>query len=165
MLACRNCRIALTADDGCSICTPIKKHLVQVGEQDDERPSLSEVGSEVVAELRYALRQMKRVTHDEKATSKDRILATAMVLKIGNTAAKVLEAARKLQTDGLAAVRNMSFIERAKLYIEWYTNLPPSYRNSIRDQQERFEAKANKALPAGTADAPEDPQDPADKPA
>lgn len=171
MLACRNCRIPVTAADGCAVCTPIKRHLVQVGEQDEERPSLSDVGSEIVAELRYALKQSKRVTHDESATAKDRILATALVLKIGNTAAKVLEAARKLQTDGLAAVRNMSFVERAKLFIDWYVHLPPSYRDNIRSQQEKFEERTNRALPhgeavpAGEVDATEDAQDRPDQPA
>lgn len=150
MLACRNCRVPLVAEAGCAICDPIRKHLVSIDETEDERPSLSDVGAEVVAELRYALRQAKVVHRDPEADPKLRLLATGAVLKIGNTAAKVLEAARKLQTDGLAAIRNMSFLERAELFITWYTGLVPPYRAAIRQKQEEFETRAAKALPEAT---------------
>lgn len=104
------------------------------------------MSSEIVSELRYALKQARTIARDEKADAKHRLGATALILKVGNTAAKVLEAARKLQTDGLAAVRNMSFIERAKLYIGWYAALPPPYRARIRSEQDKFEAGTNVPL-------------------
>ena len=147
MLACRNCRIPLHSTEGCAICLPIKTHLVTVDEDEESKPSLSEVGTEIVADLRYAARQARAVMKDDKLETKLRLDATARILKIGNTAAKVLEAARKLQTDGLAAVRNMSFLERAQLFIGWYTALPPPYRTQLRDRMSKFELDANKTVP------------------
>lgn len=147
MLACRNCRIPITSESGCAICEPLKKHLIQFDEDEESRPSLSEVGSEIVAELRYALRRARKTARDETADEKFRLAATGMILKVGNTASKVLESARKLQTDGLAAVRNMSFLERAKLFIEWYTALPPSYRAQLRDRMSKYELEQSKPVP------------------
>lgn len=149
ILACRNCRVPLTAENGCAICAPIKKHLVTVDESEDEKPSLSDVAAGVVSDLQYARRFATKVMRDDDADPKVRMDATARILKIGNTASKVLEAARKLQTDGLAAIRNMSFLERAELFITWYTALPPPYRSNLRSKMDEFEASTNKALPPG----------------
>lgn len=68
-----------------------------------------------------------------------------MVLCI-NALAKLLEAARKLQDDGISAVRNMSFLERAKLFVSWYADLPPSYRTQVRQQVEAYELEINKPM-------------------
>lgn len=146
-LACRNCRVAITAETGCAICAPIKKHLVAVDENEEDRPGLAEVGSSVVADLQYARKVASAIMRNESADPKTRLEATARILKIGNTASKVLEAARKLQTDGITAIKAMSFIERARIYIEWYADLPPPYRAQLRAQQDKFEAETNKALP------------------
>lgn len=153
MLACRNCRVPVHAADGCAICEPIKKHLVSVDEVEEDKPSLSEVGTSIVADLQYARKVASGIMRDDKASSKDRLEATARVLKIGNTASKVLEAARKLQTDGLEAVRNMSFLERAKLFITWYCELPPAYRAQLTERMQQFETDASKPkeLPVGEA--------------
>lgn len=153
MLACRNCRIPLHAETGCSICLPVKKHLVQVEESEEEKPSLSEVGAAIVADLQYARRVAARIMRNEDAENSDRLAATARILKIGNTAAKVLESARKLQTDGLQAVRNMSFIERAKLFVQWYVELAPPYRAQLRAKMDAFESNANRALEETTTSA------------
>lgn len=146
-LACRNCRVAILAETGCAICEPIKKHLVAVDENEDEKPSLSEVGSSVVADLQYARRVASKIMRDETVSVTDRLDATARILKIGNTASKVLEAARKLQNDGLAVIQTMSFIERAKIFITWYTELPPPYRVQLRDKMQAWEDDVRKALP------------------
>lgn len=122
----------------------MKAQLVNEGEDEGEKPSLSDVGSETVASLRYALRRANKVMRDERATEDQRGVATSQVLKIGNTAAKVLEAARKLQTDGLAAIRNMSFLERAELYLDWYVNLAPTYRTKILAKMHEHEANTAK---------------------
>lgn len=154
-LACRNCRIPLAAQGGCAICEPVKKHLVAVDEDEDARPSLSEVGAGVVADLNYARKVATKLMRDDKAEPKVRLEATARILKIGNTAAKVLEAARKLQTDGLSAVKAMSFVERAKLFIEWYTDLPPPYRAQLRAKMDEYEDHTSRALPEVPTALPE----------
>jgi hypothetical protein len=56
-----------------------------------------------------------------------------------NAMTKLLEAARRLQSDGLAAVEAMSFLERAKLFVQWYASLVPAYRGRLREQMARFE--------------------------
>jgi hypothetical protein len=147
-LACRNCRVPIMAESGCAICASFKAQLVAVDESEDERPSLSEVGSSVVADLQYARRVASKIMRDETASDDDRLNATARILKIGNTASKVLEAARKLQNDGLAVIQTMSFIERAKIFITWYTELPPPYRVQLRDKMQAWEDDVRKALPA-----------------
>lgn len=141
MLTCRNCRKNVSADDGCAICLPLKAQLVNEGEDESDRPSLSDVGAETVAALRYALRRANDRMRDRDLEEKLRGWATADVLRIGNTVAKVLEAARKLQTDGLAAIRNMSFLERAELFLVWYADLAPAYRHKVRAKMDEYEAK------------------------
>lgn len=146
-LACRNCRVPIAAETGCAICEPLKRHLVAVDETEDDRPSLSEVGSSVVADLQYARRMASKIMRDDTADADTRLAATGRILKIGNTAAKVLEAARKLQTDGISAIQAMSFAERAKIYVEWYCSLPPAYREQLRRKQTEFEGEIQRALP------------------
>lgn len=149
MLACRLCRVALNAQEGCSICNEWRKNFVYAGDTEDERPSLSGVGAEVVGDLRLLLKsnreRLKANSADEGA--QDQLLA------IGNTLSKVLESARKLQADGVSAVANMSFKERAELFITWYTGLPAVYRVALREQMAKFELETGtpiKELPDGT---------------
>lgn len=132
------------------MCSEWKRHITVEDQDSDARPSLSDVAGDVVAELRYALRRARNVHRDDTAEAADRLRATALILKIGNTAAKVVESARKLQTDGLAAIRNMSFLERAELFIGWYTALPPSHRENLRAKQDAWEREQSKALPEST---------------
>jgi hypothetical protein len=143
-LACRNCRVPLTAQVGCAICNDIRPHLISTDEMADLAPSLAEVGSESVAALRTQVRVHKQALRDD-ALALDTDLNKTLVL-LTNAVAKVLEAARKLQDDGIAAVRNMSFIERAKLFIGWFASLPPNYRVQVKDQIEKFELEINKPL-------------------
>lgn len=137
MLACRTCRIPLNAPIGCDLCNGTRQNLVVVGETEDERPSLSGVGAEVVGDLRLLLKnnrtKLKANPDDDDAA--DRLLA------LGNTLAKVLESARKLQSDGVTAVAQMSFTERAALFISWITSLPPAYREALRGQWDKFETE------------------------
>ncbi len=142
MLACRSCRYPLSSQDGCAICLDFKKHLVSTDETDEVAPSLAEVGAESIAALRARVRWLKEYCKDNPADSdalKNLVLAT-------NSVAKILDAARKLQDDGIAAVKNMSFLERAKLFIAWYASLPPSYRAQVREQVEKYELDLNKPL-------------------
>lgn len=143
MLACRACRRVLGAADGCAVCTPIKANLVTTEEDSEQYPSLSDVGSETVGALQAILREHKRTVADRTAPAEDRLVAQSSVIKTANTLAKVLEAARKLQNDGVAAVRNMSFQERAALFAGWYQAQPPALRGRIRLGMEQFEETAN----------------------
>lgn len=149
MFACRLCRVPLSASEGCASCNPMRRNLVVVGETEDERPSLSGVSAETVAVLRAQvshLRASLKDDPDDEAAHK-RFIATS------NALAKIIGEARKLQDDGAAAVEAMSFQERAAMFIEWVTTLPPAYRRNLREQLDDFEAKI--AAPVGaTEDLP-----------
>jgi len=146
MLACRTCRVALSAAHGCVVCDSMRKQLVAVGDTDEERPSLAQVSAEVIAGIRSQVRHYRALLDADKtdSTSLNRLLA------LSNSAAKVLEAARKLQADGKDAVDSMSFAERATLFIEWYMDLPPPYRVKLRAQMDEHETAlmAPVAVPA-----------------
>jgi len=137
MYACRLCRVPLSASDGCDLCNPMRHNLVVVGENEDERPSLSGVSAEVVTALRGQITAHGRAL---KADPTDDVAHRKLVAS-ANSLAKVLGEARKLQEDGTDAVNNMSFAERAKLFIEWVTELPPAYRRSLVEQIADYEAK------------------------
>ena len=68
-------------------------------------------------------------------------------LAVANTVAKVLESARKLRADGTAAVEAMSFQERKELFVTWYTDLAPAYRNAVREAFSAYEAEIAKPRP------------------
>lgn len=152
-LACRTCRRPLTSAEGCALCLPIKANLVTTDENSEEYPALSDVGSEVVGTLQTILRVHRAILRNRDAELDDRERAETAVIRAANTLAKVLESARKLQVDGLSAVRNMSFQQRADLFAGWYQNLPPNLRKQVREGQEKFELAVNQpaALPAETA--------------
>jgi hypothetical protein len=137
MLACRLCRVPLAATAGCAACDPVRRNLVVVGEDDADRPSLSGTGNEVVAVLRRQLADVKRELEADPGSG----YHETRLLKIGNTAAKVLEAARKLQADGVSAVESMSFAERAELFISWFSSLPPAYRMAMTEKMAAWEAQ------------------------
>lgn len=137
MLACRICRVSLAAPLGCDVCNTVRQNLVAIGESEDDRPSLSGVGAEVVSDLRLLLKnnRAKLKADPEDDAAADRLLA------LGNTLSKVLESARKLQSDGVTAVANMAFSERAALFINWVTSLPPAHRAALKEQLDKFEAE------------------------
>lgn len=143
-LSCRLCRTPLRADTGCAVCLDWKRNIGADDEDDGENAPLAAVSNEIVSALRGALRATTGRLR-LNATDKD---ATDRLLKIGNTMSKVLESARKLQDDGLAAVKAMSFAERAELFLGWYGALPPAHRTSVRGSMASFEASMVKVLPA-----------------
>lgn len=153
MLACRLCRYPINSLDGCDVCRDFKKNLVAVNEDDEEQPSLTVVSQEIIVNLRALSRRAKQLMENSETFDKGATLA----MKAGNTASKVLEAARKLQTDGLEAIKNMSFLERARLYIGWYASLPGPYRLKVRAGQDKLEAETNK--PLELAEAPAEAKD------
>lgn len=143
-LACRMCRVPLSAAVGCAVCDPMRRNLVVVGQDEDERPSLSGTASEVVSLLRGQVKVVK----GELERNSNSTLAEKRALALGNTLAKVLESARKLQADGKAAVEAMSFQERKELFVEWYTDLAPQYRNAVREAFAAYEVEVSKPLAA-----------------
>lgn len=156
MLACRACRRPLTAPEGCAICASVKANLVTTEENEEEHPALSDVGSETVSALQGILKRHRAVLRDRGADEDAKERAEDGVVRVSNTLAKVLESARKLQTDGLAAVRNMSFQERAALFADWFQALPPTYRKKVTDGMRQFEERVSmpvKQLSAGDDDA------------
>jgi len=145
MLACRACRVPISADTGCSLCNPIRKHLVVVGEDEEDRPSLAATGGEIVSALRARLKTIKKLLKDSNDPKTEMQLESRM-LAISNAASKMLESARKIQTDGVQAVEQMSFAERAELFIDWVTSLTPAYRASLRLKWDEWEAQTSKPL-------------------
>lgn len=143
-LGCRMCRVSLSATVGCAVCDPMRRNLVVIGEDEDERPSLSGTAAEVISVLRGRVKQV-RETLERNPLSGD---AEKRALALGNTLAKVLESARKLQADGKAAVEAMSFQERKELFVTWYTDLAPAYRNAVREAFAAYEAEVSKPRPA-----------------
>lgn len=148
MLACRTCRVSLAANSGCAICNPIRKNLTVIGETEEEKPSLANSSNEVVLALRAQLKTIKEAIR----AGDDVVKAETRLLALANTMSKVLESARKLQDDGIAAVENMSFAEKAEMFIQWVTSLPPGFRNTLRakwDEWEQLEAKPQMSLANG----------------
>jgi len=139
MLACRACRRPLAAAEGCAICFSVKANLIATDEDSDEAPALSDVSSETVGALQTVLRKHRRLLRDAKTSSEQYEEAEAAVIRVANTIAKMLESARKLQTDGLAAIRNMGFQDRSALFATWYQALPPLHRKKVREGMERYE--------------------------
>lgn len=139
MLACRACRVPMTAQHGCALCEPIRPHLVTTDEgEDDDRPALSVVSGETVA----ALRAQMKVIRAALKLAPDDPLAFGKMIAVSNSVAKVIESARKLQADGLSAIENMSFLERAELFVAWYAELAPAYRQRLMAELVKFESAA-----------------------
>lgn len=156
MLACRACHRPLNANEGCAICTAMKANLVTTEENTEEYPALSDVSSETVAALQVILKKHRSTLKNTKADAEALETAEAAVVRVANTLAKVLESARKLQQDGIAAVRNMSFNDRNILFATWYQSLPPLYRKKVQDGMGQFElatAVPVQQLSAGDDDA------------
>lgn len=149
-LACRACRKPLTGKSGCEVCNPIRRNLVVLGETDEDRPSLALVTNEAVNALREQVRhyrdQLRRARKpevEEELRSRQRSTAGAL--------AKLLDAARKIASDGVAAVAQMSFRERAELFVGWYLTLPSVYREALMDRLNAQEAQLE--LPAPTEES------------
>lgn len=154
-MACRACRRPLTAAEGCAICASVKANLVTTEENAEEFPALSDVSSEAVSALQAILKIHRATMKDRGADQVERRAAEGAIVRVTNTLSKVLESARKLQSDGLQAVRNMNFQDRATLFATWYQALPPLYRKKVRGGIEQFEgtvALPVPQLPAGEND-------------
>lgn len=144
MLACRACRVPLSAIAGCALCDPVRQNLVVVGESEEERPSLPDLGADMVRLLRDQMKRLKDLLKEDP----DDVRAVSRLLAAGNTAAKVIGEVRKLQDDGKKAIEAMSFVERAELFIEWYAALAPAYRQSMRERMADHEVQVAAPVPA-----------------
>lgn len=147
VLACRYCRVSLAAEKGCTMCNGWRHHLISLDEIEEapDHAPLSLVTQEVVAALREQVtfyRKRLREIPDSEFAGK-RLVQTAGALS------KILEAGRRQQADGLAAVAQMSFLERAELFLSWYVALAPAYRARVREEMGKHEAKVSKPLSGG----------------
>lgn len=143
MLACRACRVPLSAIAGCALCDPVRQNLVVVGESEEERPSLPDLGADMVRLLRDQMKRLKDLLKDDP----DDPASVSRLLAAGNTAAKVIGEVRKLQDDGKKAIEAMSFVERAELFIDWVTALPPAYRQSLIERLQQWEKQNAQPVP------------------
>lgn len=146
-LACRACRKPLLATEGCGVCNPWRKNLVVLGETEEERPSLAAVSTEAVNALRAQLRDYRADLSKKGLDAEERDRLHAAQRAVAGALSKLLDAARKIQGDGLAAISRMSFKERAELFVEWFMTLPAVYREALRKELDTHEAHL--ALPAG----------------
>ena len=143
----------MTAEHGCALCEPLRALLVSTDEGEDaDRPSLSVVSGETVAALRAQLKVIRATLRD---TPEDPVSFGKMIA-VSNSVAKVIESARKLQADGLSAIENMSFLERADLFVSWYSELAPAYRNRLRDELTKFEALTSAPVKLLVSEVPHD---------
>lgn len=164
MLACRACHRPLSSAESCAICGAMKANLVTTEENTEEYPALSDVSSETVAALQVILKKHRGTLKNTKADAEDLEAAEAAVVRVANTLAKVLESARKLQQDGIAAVRNMSFQDRNVLFATWYQSLPPLYRKKVQDGMAQYELKAAEPLPISAGEDDAERPTPAERP-
>jgi len=129
-LTCRGCRHPLTSEAGCSLCLPVKKHLIVTAEADDDSVPLATVASEAVGLLRSQLTKARNA--NKAAVTFDPIIAQE-ARSIANVLAKLIDSARKVIQDGADAVDAMSFQEKAALFLEWTRSLPGPYRRRLID--------------------------------
>lgn len=148
MLACRACRVPINAAIGCALCNEVRKNLVVVGEDEEDRPSLSGTASLGMGLLNRQLRDVDKdlKTNPKSPTGEKRLLA------LSNAAAKLLETSRKLIQDGVSAVETMSFREQCELFVGWFMNLAPAYRADVITKFTKFEQEI--ARPVAQSDEP-----------
>lgn len=142
MLACRACRVPINAASGCAICDPVRHNLVVVGEDEDDKPSLSGTASLGVTLLNRQLRDVEKALKANPGSQ----LGEKRVIALSNAVAKLLETGRKLIQDGVSAVETMSFREQCELFIGWYMNLAPAYRADVRTKFDQYEVELSKPL-------------------
>lgn len=142
MLACRLCRVAISAAVGCAHCDPVRKNLVVVGEDEVDKPSLSGTASLGNELLNRQLRQVDKDLRDNPRSPS----AEARVLKLTAAAAKLLETSRKLIQDGVSAVETMAFREQCELFVGWYMGLAPAYRADVLAKFAEHEREISKPV-------------------
>lgn len=130
-LVCRACRRHLIDEAGCAICLGVKPHLMPVDAADEDAVPLAQLAGETAGLLRRQLQQLK--VEQKKSLSYTPGLADES-RKHANALAKLLDASRKVIQDGADAVDAMSFQEKAALFLEWFSTLPPAYRRRLHDQ-------------------------------
>lgn len=142
MLACRACRIPMSASMGCAVCNVARANLVVVGESEDERPSLAGTGNEALSALRVQILHHAGILKTNPGNGK----SESGLIACTNALAKLTGEVRKLQDDGKKAVDAMAFTERCELFIGWYMDLPPAYRLAMREKMADHEVAVSKPL-------------------
>ncbi len=133
VLVCRGCRHPLLDESGCALCLSVKPHLMPVDAIEDEHVPLAQLAQESASLLRAQLKQLK--VKQKAATDYEPVLAKES-REHSNALAKLLDASRKVVQDGIDAVEVMSFKERADLFKEWFSSLPPAYRRQLHEELE-----------------------------
>jgi hypothetical protein len=142
MLACRLCRVPLSAEKGCAHCDPVRQNLVVLGETEEERPSLAGTSNEAIHGLRDQIKYHKGILKTNPGSTK----SEDSLVKCTNALAKIVGETRKLQDDGFKVVEAMSFQERLEMFIGWYVDLPPAYRLSLRERMADHEVRISAPL-------------------
>jgi hypothetical protein len=142
MLACRACRVPIAAAKGCAICDPVRTNLVVVGEDEDDKPSLSGTASLGVSILN---RQLRDVEKNLKANGRS-VTDEKRAIALTNAISKLLETSRKLMQDGVDLMETYSFREQAELFVGWFANLSPPYRADVMAKFAAFEQEISKPV-------------------
>ena len=131
VLVCRGCHHSLLDEAGCALCLGVKPHLMPVDAVEDEAVPLAQLAQESATLLRSQLKQLKVM---QKATKSYDPALSKESREHSNALAKLLDASRKVVQDGIDAVEVMSFKERADLFKDWFSTLPPAYRRQLHEE-------------------------------
>ncbi len=130
VLTCRTCAVGLTEPGGCDFCRDFKTRQIAVrGELAADAPvDLLEVSDEAIRMMQHQLKLLR--LEQRKAKSYDPKLTREMSA-LGSTAAKLLDASRKLYEAGEDVLQSMSFQERMALFQEWFLQLPVEMQRKV----------------------------------
>lgn len=129
-LTCRTCGVGLTEPGGCDFCKDFKTRQIAIrGQLQNEEPvDMIECADEILRLVRHQANLLRLQIRASK--SYDPAL-TRELKNVGETAAKVLDATRKLYEAGDDVLQAMSLTERMALFQEWFGGLPTEVQRKV----------------------------------
>lgn len=129
-LTCRTCGVGLTEPGGCDFCRDFKARQIAIRGQlaSDEPVDMIECADQILSLVRHQAQLLRLQIRASK--SYDPAL-TRELKNVGETAAKVLDATRKLYEAGDDVLQAMTLNERMALFQEWFTGLPTEVQKKV----------------------------------
>lgn len=121
------------SEEGCAICSDIKKNLVVEG--DTENVPLARLAGDTIRLLKTDLYRLQILQAKGRVYNPTE---AAEARRLSGAIAKLLDSTRKVVQDGVDAVEAMSFQERAEVLVAWFESLPPAYRRKIFEDLARL---------------------------